>query len=147
MLHNSTGVRVICDYSLQAFASRPAQVGEKLITHNFGKGTSGFAALADVDTKGRNCDTAICLLPGTELSFDEPITSCWDNTPRGTVAVFGQTNKDQKHVHHDQLEFPDGKSLMLTSLRAGLRCTVLQLPAVPQTPQEEAFQKRAEFAG
>ena len=53
----------MCDFSLHAVKSRPAKVGDKLRTHNFATGTRGFAALEDADL-------AICLLPGTELSFE-----------------------------------------------------------------------------
>ena len=34
----------MCDYSLQNVKSRPAAVGDKLVTHNFATGTRGFAA-------------------------------------------------------------------------------------------------------
>ena len=34
----------MCDYSLQSVLSRPAKVGDKLTTRNFGTGTRGFAA-------------------------------------------------------------------------------------------------------
>ena len=37
----------MCDYSLQGVASRPAAVGDKLITRNFGTGTRGFGASED----------------------------------------------------------------------------------------------------
>ena len=37
----------MCDYSLQGVQSRPARVGDKLVTRNFGTGTRGFAA-ADI---------------------------------------------------------------------------------------------------
>ena len=52
----------MCDYSLQGVASRPAAVGDKLTTRNFGTGTRGFGASED-----RNI--AVCLLPGTEIAF------------------------------------------------------------------------------
>src|SRR6516165_6686039 len=32
----------MCDYSLHSVRTRPAKVGEKLVTHNFGTGTRGF---------------------------------------------------------------------------------------------------------
>ena len=32
-------------------------------------------------------------------------------------------------MHHDALEFPDGKILLLTQLKTGQKATVLQLPA------------------
>ena len=59
----------MCDYSLQAVKSRPAAIGDKLITHNFGHGTRGFAVVGDTST-------AVCVLPGTELAFDSQITIC-----------------------------------------------------------------------
>ena len=37
----------MCDFSLQSVRSRPAKVGDKLVTHNFGTGTRGFAAVDD----------------------------------------------------------------------------------------------------
>src|SRR5580704_690874 len=52
----------MCDYSLQNVKSRPAKVGDKLTTHQFNTGTIGFAAPEDANT-------AVCVLPGTELAF------------------------------------------------------------------------------
>jgi hypothetical protein len=46
-----------------------------------------------------------------------------------TVAKFQEINEDNLHVHHDALEFPDGKIVLLTHLCKGQRATVLQLPA------------------
>ena len=56
----------MCDYSLMHVKSRPASVGDKLRTSNFGTGTRGFAAPEDPTT-------AVCVLPGTELAFDREI--------------------------------------------------------------------------
>ena len=56
----------MCDYSLMHVKSRPACVGYKLRTGNFGTGTRGFAAPEDPTT-------AVCVLPGTELAFDREI--------------------------------------------------------------------------
>jgi len=50
----------MCDYSLEHVKSRPAEVGDKLTTSNFGRGTHGFAASEDASV-------AVCVLPGTEL--------------------------------------------------------------------------------
>ena len=36
---------------------------------------------------------------------------------------------DNPCTHHDALEFPDGRVVLLTHLREGQRATVLQLPA------------------
>ena len=60
--------RIMCDYSLMHVKSRPASVGDKLRTSNFGTGTRGFAAPEDPTT-------AVCVMPGTELAFDREIAS------------------------------------------------------------------------
>src|SRR5215831_10970013 len=57
----------MCDYSLHNVRSRPAKVGDKLTTRDFGTCTRGFAAPEDNDV-------AVCLLPGTELAFSNEVT-------------------------------------------------------------------------
>ena len=52
----------MCDYSLHSVRSRPAKIGDKLMTKDFGTGTRGFAPVTDAST-------AVCVLPGTELAF------------------------------------------------------------------------------
>ena len=52
----------MCDFSLQSVRSRPAKVGDKLVTCDFGTGTRGFAAADDPEL-------AVCVMPGTELAF------------------------------------------------------------------------------
>jgi hypothetical protein len=47
-------------------------------------------------------------------------------------------DKDQSNVHHDALEFPDGKIVLLTHLCEGQRATVLQLPARPRVTVDDA---------
>jgi hypothetical protein len=48
------------------------------------------------------------------------------------TAIFRQINKDKPFTHHDALEFPDGKIVLLTTLKPGQQATVLQLPATPE---------------
>ena len=128
----------MCDYSLQAVASRPAVVGEKLVTTNFGKGTSGFSAANDFNV-------AICLLPGTELAFDAPVMHGYGCLAKDAqTAIFRQINKDQERTHHDAVEFPDGEVVLLTHLSANQNATVLQLPATPRNEQEAKEQTRLE---
>ena len=43
----------MCDYSLHTVKSRPAKVGDKLTTRNFGAGTRGFAASEDARRRCR----------------------------------------------------------------------------------------------
>ena len=118
------------DYSLEQLTSRPAVVGEKLITHNFGTGTTGFVSVME-NFGDRSQKTAVCLLPGTEIAFDKPIKHY--QTDGKTVATFREMDKDHRHVHHDALEFTTGQVVKLTLLPVGQICTVLQLPIQTQT--------------
>jgi hypothetical protein len=47
-------------------------------------------------------------------------------------------------THHDALEFPDGRIVLLTRLVPGQRATVLQLPAQPRSEAEAQEQTRVE---
>ena len=137
----------MCDYSLQSVLSRPAKVDDRLTTRDFGTGTRGFSA-------AENPQIAVCVLPGTELSFTAPVTCQsiglfpWrDRTLKYQTAIFRQINKDRTAAQHDALEFPDGRLVLLTLLSEGQEATVLQLPALPKTPAETAAQKRAAYIG
>ena len=137
----------MCDYSLQYVKSRPAKVGEKLKTHHFNTGTIGFAA-------PENANTAVCVLPGTELAFATPVRRHrlrwlgWKvETLPHTTAIFRQVKKENPYTHHDALEFPDGKMVLLTDLLEGQEATVLQLPAQPATAAEVKAQERVPHVG
>lgn len=132
----------MCDYSLQNVRSRPANVGDKLVTRDFGTGTRGFAA-AD------NRELAVCVMPGTELAFARDVACMpsgllgWNmTTVNHRTAIFRQINKDKMRAHHDALEFPDGRTELLTLLCEGQEATVLQLPAQPTTVAEADAQMR-----
>lgn len=130
----------MCDYSLQAVKSRPAAVGDKLVTYNFGTGTTGFACPSDPET------VAVCVLPGTELAFDKPAEQTWTQQfELGTTARFRQIRKESPLCHHDLLEFANGQEVLLTALKCGQFATVLQLPAAPKNQEEVEEQRRAEF--
>ena len=137
----------MCDFSLQSVRSRPAQVGDKLVTRDFGTGTRGFAACADPGL-------AVCVLPGTELAFTGDVACLpagllgWKTkTINHQTAIFRQVNKDKLAAHHDALEFPDGRIVLLTLLCEGQTATVLQLPAKPATVEEAREQERVGFLG
>jgi hypothetical protein len=134
----------MCDYSLHSVRTRPAKVGEKLVTHNFGTGTRGLAAPED-------CSVAVCLLPGTELAFERPVkyhaTLMFPADTGHTVAIFRQINKGALHTNHDALEFPDGKIVLLTRLHEGQNATVLTLPSRPEIAAEAETQQRVASVG
>jgi hypothetical protein len=132
----------MCDYSLHSVATRPAQIEDRLVTTKFKKSiTRGFAAVAEPQV-------AVCLLPGTEIAFDENVErkpsfgiGLLPNEKIGQrLARFRQINMDNPVTHHDALEFPDGQVVLLTRLCVGQRAMVLQLPAAARP---EAREKQA----
>jgi hypothetical protein len=57
----------MCDYSLHLVASRPAKVGDRLVTTKFNNTlTGGFAGVQEPTV-------AVCLLPGTEVAFEREV--------------------------------------------------------------------------
>ena len=133
----------MCDYSLHLVASRPAKIGDKLVTTKFNNTlTGGFAGVQEPTV-------AVCLLPGTEVAFErevecEPFFKAFRSQKLigQKVARFRQINLEQPNVHHDALEFPDGQVVKLTQLCEGQHATVLQLPASPRATNEAEQQKR-----
>ena len=137
----------MCDYSLTSVNSRPARVADKLTIRDFGTGTRGFCTAEDPNT-------AVCVLPGTELSFAADVKVLqtglfpWRGKATGhRTAIFRQINKDRPVAHHDALEFPDGKVVLLTLLQEGQEASVLQLPARPRTDEEIRQQERVAYRG
>lgn len=134
----------MCDYSLHNVASRAAKVGDRLVSTRFPNSiTGGFASVDEPNV-------AVCLRPGTELAFEENVAherSYGLIFPRSevvmsgqNVARFRQVNLNQPHAHHDALELPDGEIVLVTILREGQRCTVIQMPAAAQPVAAEKTQ-------
>ena len=136
----------MCDYSLHDVASRPAKVGDKLVSTQFPNAiTRGFSDPSEPRV-------AVCLLPGTELAFEKEVEcdASFRFLPTRKslhkVARFRQVNLNRPHMHHDALEFPDGKIVLVTDLCEGQHATVLQLPSTgrPATePGEQVVPERA----
>jgi hypothetical protein len=133
----------MCDYSLHGVASRPARVGDKLVTTRFyNTMTCGFSAVEEPNV-------AVCLRPGTEVGFENEVERVLTGFQlvffkksktklQYKVARFRQVNRDNPCTHHDALEFPDGQIVLLTHLRIGQRATVLQLPVQVSPQPKEA---------
>ena len=89
--------------------------------------TRGFSA-------PENKYVAVCLLPGTELSFANEVKRIrlwpWNTGAiKHKTAIFREINQGIPRAHHDALESPDGQIVLLTLLQEGQQATVLQLPA------------------
>jgi len=133
----------MCDYSLHHVASRPAKVSDKLVMMELTKSSArGFAAVGELGAKlvihDRPPNVAVCLLPGTELAFNDEVRyeRAFPLLGKGRikhkVARFREIEMNDPHVHFDALEFPNGQVLKLTRLVAGQSATVLQLPVATQ---------------
>ena len=99
----------MCDYSLDFVASRPAKVGDKLVSTSFPHTTTrGFASVDDRHV-------AVCLLPGTELAFEEEVTMRYWHAPlledSGTRSrSFNRSTRIGQTSITTRLSSPTGKS-------------------------------------
>ena len=142
----------MCDYSLHNVASRPAKVGDKLVTTQFWNTTTrGFSPVWEPEV-------AVCMLPGTEIAFENDVQRVvtgfqlrfFKRAPEQIhhrVASFRQVNVENPHTHHDALEFPDGRIVLLTHLRVGQHASVLQLPTQAKVPAAKEAQAPAVLVG
>ena len=131
----------MCDYSLHAVATRPADVAETLVSTNFSTGTRGFAS-------PDNRQVAVCLRSGTEIAFEKDAQTdgmMFRKNVGDRLARFRQIDTDKSHQHHDALEFSNGTIVLVTDLAAGQRATVLQLPASPIEEKPQARQPATRY--
>ncbi len=132
----------MCDYSLHAVATRPAEVAETLVSAKFQSTTTrGFASPDDPQV-------AVCLRPGTEIAFENDVQAEGMMSRKNIgdrLARFRQIDLNQPALHHDALEFSNGAVVLLTDLVPGQRAAVLQLPASPIDKTLEAPQSVARY--
>ena len=130
----------MCDYSLLAVATRPAEVAETLVSTKFHASvTRGFASPTDLQV-------AVCLRPGTEIAFEKNAQTegmMFRKDVGDRLARFRQIDTEKSYAHHDALEFSDGTIVLVTDLVTGQRATVLQLPATPREEWRQASQPAA----
>jgi hypothetical protein len=130
----------MCDYSLHAVATRPAEVAETLVSTKFQTtSTRGFAS-------PDHPNVAVCLRPGTEIAFESEVQTdgmTFRKSIGDRLARFRQINLNEPTQHHDALEFSNGVVVLVTDLTPGQRATVLQLPANPMEQKPEAAQPEA----
>jgi hypothetical protein len=117
---------------LEHLASRPAKVGDKLVSTKFPNSiTRGFSAVGEPNV-------AVCLMPGTELAFEQEVSCVHalgllpSRKIPDKVARFREINLQNPHDHHDALEFSGGQLVLVTRLCEGQTATVLQLPVDPE---------------
>jgi|SRR5437868_6123432 hypothetical protein len=107
----------MCDYSLEAYQSRPAAVGEKLTLGRFASGSMGFAS-------GTVCETAVCIPAESKLLLE----GIGDGTQKehgiGAVEEVAMT-RIEGGLYKDAVRFSNGTVVLLQRLDLGLRATVM----------------------
>jgi hypothetical protein len=103
----------MCDYSLEAYRSRPARLGEKYETHLFESHSTGFIAPGDPSTAVcMECDMRLRLEGIPErvqrrksVSADEDVTF----------------TRIETGFHHDGVRFGNGAEVTLQELGPGVK--------------------------
>jgi hypothetical protein len=124
----------MCDYSMHALQNRKAVVGDKIKTSVF----NGHSSPGIESCKPGESMVAICLIPGTGIEFDQPITYRHNG-----YLMRASDFKVAKYVHipnpsySDHLKFPDGTMILIAYLAPGQTGTVAYVPeeVVKQTDE------------
>jgi hypothetical protein len=110
----------MCDYSLEAFRSRPARQGEEYITNRFPSGSIGFVSPGDQSV-------AICMACDMELELSR--------IPSGTQAQAGVAETERVTFtqidgpfNRDAVRFANGKVMTLQALGAGITAWLAAVP-------------------
>ena len=110
----------MCDYSLEAFRSRPARMGEEYISNRFPSGSIGFVSPGDRSV-------AICMACDMELELS--------HIPSATQAQAGVSESERVTFtrvdgpfNRDAVRFANGKVMTLQALGAGVTAWLAAAP-------------------
>ena len=118
----------MCDYSLEAYRSRPAQLGERYETHQFQSYSIGFIAPGDPST-------AICMACDMKLRLE----GIPERIQTGKAV---SANEDvtfirlEKGPHQDGVRFANGAEVMLQQLGVGVRAYLYDALSSPVWTRE-----------
>ena len=102
----------MCDYSLEAYRSRPAEEGEKLTLERFPSGSMGF-------TTGPACDLAVCVPAESHLLLQGIGDTVRESCGVGAVEE-GVMTRLEGGPYKDAVRFSYGVEIMLQRLDVGL---------------------------
>ena len=117
----------MCDYSLEAYQSRPAAVGEKLTLGRFASGSMGFAS-------GTVCDTAVCIPAESRLLLEGIGESMQQEHGVGAVEEAVLTRL-AGGPYKDAVRFSNGAEVLLQRLNCGLTVVVMTYGAERGEPR------------
>jgi hypothetical protein len=107
----------MCDYSLEAYRSRPAAEGEKLTLERFPSGSMGFAT-------GPTCDLAVCVPAETHLILEGISETSQQAYGVGAVEEVVMTRLEGG-PYKDAVRFSSGTEVLLQKLDRGLAAVVV----------------------
>ena len=129
----------MCDYSLEAYQSRPAAVGEKLTLGRFASGSMGFAS-------GTVCDTAVCIPAESKLLLEGIGDSTQKEHGIGAVEE-AMLIRLEDGLYKDAVRFSNGAEVLLQRLNVGLSAAVMTFGAerAGSAPAEPAAAREPEL--
>lgn len=122
----------MCDYSLEAYRSRPAAEGEKLTLERFPSGSQGF-------TTGPSCDLAVCVPADTHLLVEGIGEAVRQACGVGTVEEV-VTTRLEGGPYKDAMRFSNGTEISLQRFERGLTAVIVALPQTRIEPADVAAQ-------
>jgi hypothetical protein len=111
----------MCDYSIEAYQSRPAEVGEKLTLERFPSGSMGF-------TSGSKCDLAVCVPADTKLRL-EGLSETTQQTYGVRAIEDVVMTRLETGLYKDAVRFSNGTEVLLQRLDCGLSAMVVAATA------------------
>lgn len=108
----------MCDYSLEAYRSRPARADEKYVTHRFYSGSIGFVSPGD-------CTTAVCLSADAELRLENIPAEVQTQHGVGPAETVTFVRLDQGG-YRDAIKFGNGAVLTLQCLGIGVTAAIAE---------------------
>jgi hypothetical protein len=121
---------VMCDYSLEAYRSRPAQIGERYETHRFESYSIGFIAPGDTST-------AVCMAYDTKMRL-EGIPERVQRAKCVSADEDVTFTRLEKGPHHDALRFANGAEVLLQELGPGVKGYIYDALVSPFWSRETA---------
>jgi len=117
----------MCDYSLEAYRSRPAEEGEKLTLERFPSGSMGF-------TTGPACDLAVCVPAESHLLLQGIGDTVRESCGVGAVEEVVMIRLLEGGPYKDAVRFSNGVEILLQRLDPGLVAVVVGSPEAQPRP-------------